>query len=60
VRWAAGWIVFYSVVTYGLLHATLGTFDRCLGRVSMATGRHNPDAKTALNTEHFSTRSYYA
>ncbi|AGA27118.1 hypothetical protein Sinac_2826 [Singulisphaera acidiphila DSM 18658] len=57
VKWALGWIGFYLMVAYGLLHATLATFDRCLGRVSNAANRHDSNAKTEVNNEHFSTRS---
>jgi hypothetical protein len=35
--WIAAWIGVYSVVTVGLLLATLMTFNRCLGRIDEGT-----------------------
>ena len=40
--WLVSWIVVYGLVASGLLLATLGTFNRCLGRIDESptgTGR---------------------
>ena len=32
--WLVFWIVAYGLIAFGLLLATLKTFNRCLGRIS--------------------------
>ncbi|WP_406699363.1 ABC transporter permease subunit [Singulisphaera sp. Ch08] len=40
--WLIVWCVVYSLIAIGLLAATLGTFDRCLGRVSIRSAANPP------------------
>jgi hypothetical protein len=62
--WLVFWIVAYGLVAFGLLLATLKTFDRCLGRLDDASSRKKPfprparelgtwlpDAESALDLE---------
>jgi len=62
--WLVFWIVAYGLVAFGLLLATLKTFNRCLGRLDDASSRERPfprparelatwlpDAESALDLE---------
>jgi hypothetical protein len=40
--WLVFWIVAYDLVAFGLLLATLKTFNRCLGRLDDASSRETP------------------
>jgi hypothetical protein len=62
--WLVFWIVAYGLVAFGLLLATLKTFNRCLGRLDDSAPREKPlprparkpgiwlpDAESALDRE---------
>ena len=41
-KWALFWIVVFSLVALALLLATLATFDRCLGRITLRASAADP------------------
>ena len=45
--WLVLWIVAYSLVAFGLLLATLKTFNRCLGRIDDASSPEKPFPRPA-------------
>ncbi len=45
-RWALFWIVAFSLVAVALLLATLASFDRCLGRMTLRTPAANPRGRS--------------
>jgi ABC-type transport system involved in multi-copper enzyme maturation permease subunit len=45
--WLVFWIVAYGLVAFGLLLATLKTFNRCLGRLDDASSREKPFPRPA-------------
>jgi ABC-type transport system involved in multi-copper enzyme maturation permease subunit len=48
VQAAALWLLCYAVAAVLLLWATLGTFDRCLGRVSLLPARRAPTVREGV------------
>jgi ABC-type transport system involved in multi-copper enzyme maturation permease subunit len=48
--WIAAWIVAYGMVAFGLLQATLKTFNRCLGRIDDRPNRQKPLDPWSLGT----------
>ena len=45
--WLVVWIVAYGLVAFGLLLATLRSFNRCLGRLDESSSREKPFPRPA-------------